>query len=149
MRFWIWKPCVWRARLIPEQIVPRFDAGMKAKLNFLVSEYQPITRDARRVRATYVYFRHFPRERIWMSSSYHPHFVLFNLFPSPPPSLSLEASRASHRMICIFGKKKKEKERHIAATSILQVRWEISRERCRDKSFLASIVRALDRATFS
>lgn len=76
---------------------------------------------------------------------------------SLPSFFFARASRASHRMICIFGKKKKKREekrethrtRHIAAMSILQVRWEISRERCRDKSFLASIVRALDRATFS
>lgn len=114
---------------------PRFDAGMKAKLDFLVSEYQPITREG--------YARH---ACISEFECHHPHFVLFNLF-SNPPSLSL--ARATE-WFAFSGKKKRDtsyETRHIAALSILQVRWEISR--CRDKSFLASIVGALDRATFS
>lgn len=81
---------------------PRFDAGMKAKLDFLVSEYQPITREG--------YARH---ACISEFECHHPHFVLFNLF-SNPPSLSL--ARATE-WFAFSGKKKRETHRTRRDTS--------------------------------
>lgn len=70
---------------------------MKAKLDFLVSEYQPITREG--------YARHVCISEF---ECHHPHFVLFNLF-SNPPSLSLAREPPND----LHFRKKKKKERRI------------------------------------